>query len=252
MSKAYTAFAEVYDRMMHDVDREAWVAYLDGFLKEAGAREVLDCACGTGATAIRLFHLGYRVIGNDVSPEMLMQARNNAFAARAKQIIFICEDMRKLKIHRPLDALVCVCDGVNYLTDPDDVDSFFAHAAGALHPNGVLLFDVSSPYKFENVLGGNTFTEEAEEYAYIWRNNYDPKSKLCEMTLTGFVKNGAQYDRFTETHLQRAHSVEELIDALNRAGFTDIQVFGAFTRKDPRPDSERLQFVARKGNRNEA
>lgn len=248
MSKAYTAFAEVYDRMMHDVDRDAWAAYLDGFLKEAGTKTVLDCACGTGAMAIALHKLGYRVIGNDVSPEMLMQARNNAFMARAKEIIFICEDMRKLRIHKPVDALVCVCDGVNYLTADEDVDAFFSHAATALNPGGVLLFDVSSPYKFDRILGGNTFTEETDDYAYIWKNNYDPKSQLCEMTLTGFVKNGAQYDRFTETHLQRAHTVEALTEALKNAGFTDVAVYDAFTRNPVRPDSERLQFVAKKGD----
>lgn len=248
MNKAYTAFAPVYDKMMHDADRDAWASYLDGFLKEAGAKDVLDCACGTGAMAIRLHHLGYCVIGNDVSPEMLMQARTNAFMARAKEIIFICEDMRKLTIHRPVDALVCACDGVNYLTSMQDVDSFFRHAAGALKPGGVLLFDVSSPYKFDRVLGVNTFTEETEDYAYIWKNNYDPQSKLCEMILTCFVKNGAQYDRFTETHLQRAHGEAELVNALKDAGFDDVAVYDAFTRNPPKPDSERLQFVAKKGN----
>ena len=90
MSQAYTAFAKVYDKMMYDVDREAWTAYLDRFLQEAGARTVLDCACGTGAVAIPLQKKGYRVIGNDVSPEMLMEARNNAFMAGAKEIVFIC------------------------------------------------------------------------------------------------------------------------------------------------------------------
>lgn len=248
MKQQYTAFAEVYDKMMHDVDRDAWIAYLDGFLKENNAHNILDCACGTGANAIRLYQLGYHVTGNDVSPEMLMEARNNAYKAGAKHIIFICEDMRKLKIHKPVDAIVSVCDGVNYLTSLKDAESFFKHSADSLKPGGMLLFDVSSAYKLRKTLGMNTFTEETEDYAYIWKNNYDPKTKLCEMDLTCFVKRGEQYDRFAEKHIQRAYSVEELKRALGCAGFTEVRVYEAFTREAPKSNSERIQFVAIKGD----
>jgi SAM-dependent methyltransferase len=244
MSRQYSAFAQVYDKMMHDVDRDIWIDYLDGFLKENGAHTVMDCACGTGANAIRLYQRGYHVTANDASPEMLMEARNNAFRERSKGIIFICEDMRKLKLHKTIDAIVCVCDGVNYLTSTQDLVSFFIHAAGCLKPGGLLLFDVSSPYKFRRILGTNTFTEETEEYAYIWKNNYDPESRLCEMELTGFVKRGEQYDRFTETHLQRAHSAEEIRKALKKAGFSDVQSYDCFTRDPVRANSERIQFAA--------
>ena len=244
MKNQYTAFAQVYDRMMHDVDRVAWIDYLDGFLKEHGAYRIMDAACGTGAAAILLYKKGYHVTGNDVSPDMLIQARNNAFREGAKGIIFICEDMRRLKIHKQIDAILSVCDGVNYLTTIGDAESFFVHAAGCLKPGGLLLFDVSSPYKFRKVLAANTFTEETDEYAYIWKNNYDPKTRLCAMELTGFVKNGAQYDRFTETHLQRSYTVDELRKALGKAGFTDIRAYDAFTRNPVKRNSERIQFAA--------
>ena len=248
MNRQYSDFAHVYDRMMHDVDRDAWIGYLDGFLKEHGAHDIMDCACGTGANAIRLYHLGYHVTGNDISPEMLMEARNNAFRQGAKGIIFICEDMRRLRIHKPIDAILCVCDGVNYLTSMQDVESFFLHASSCLKSGGLLLFDVSSPYKFRRILGTNTFTEETDAYAYIWKNNYDPKSRLCEMTLTGFVKNGDLYDRFTESHIQRAHTIAELRDALKKAGFAAVRSYQAFTREPVKTDSERIQFAAIKGN----
>ena len=244
MNRQYTAFAPVYDRMMHDVDRAAWVDYLDGFLKENGAHDILDCACGTGAAAILLYKKGYHVTGNDISPEMLMKARENAFREGAKSIIFICEDMRKLKIHKQIDALLSVCDGVNYLTSMKEVESFFTHAAACLKPGGLLLFDVSAPFKFRKILGTNTFTEETDSYAYIWKNNYDAKTKLCEMELTCFVKNGTQYDRFQETHLQRSYTEEELKKALLKAGFGDVRAYDAFTRDPVRKDSERIQFAA--------
>ena len=243
----YGRFAGVYDAMMHDVDREAWAAYLDALLQEYGAHEIMDCACGTGAMSIALYKRGYRVIAGDVSEDMLIEARSNALSAGAKSIVFICEDMRKLRLHKPVDALISVCDGVNYLTSKKDVLSFFQSAYACLKPNGALLFDISAPYKFESILDNNTFTEETDEYAYIWKNAYDPKSRLCEMDLTCFVKNGATYERFSETHLQRAHTVDELIELLQQAGFTDLSIMHAFTREPVKTDSERIQFAARKG-----
>lgn len=246
MSLQYGRFASTYDAMMHDVDRAAWADYLDGFLKECGAHDVMDCACGTGAMTIEIHRRGYHVLGSDVSPDMLMQARNNAFKAGCKTIIFICEDMTKLVIHKPIDAILSVCDGVNYLVQRKDVLSFFRHAYDCLKPNGLLLFDVSSLYKLSSVLGNNTFTEETDDYAYIWRNAYDAKTKLCELDLTCFVKNGAQYDRFSETHLQRAYSEKELTELLIEAGYSDIHAYDAFTRDPVKPDSERIQFAARK------
>lgn len=247
MIKQYEAFAAAYDRMMHDCDRERWTDYLDMLLKEYDAHEIMDCACGTGETAIRLYKRGYKVFGNDLSPQMLMEARNRAYKEGCGAIIFICEDMRKLKLHRPIDAILSVCDGVNYLTSAADVDSFFRHASDCLKPGGVLLFDISSPYKFKYVLADRTFTDEADDYAYIWKNMYDPRTRLCEMELTGFVRRGEQFDRFHETHLQRAHTVDDLTKRLEKAGFTDVRTYAAFTKDPVSPLCERIQFAARKG-----
>ncbi len=244
MKQSYSDFAAVYDRMMHDVDRDAWADYIDSILKEYGVHNIMDCACGTGAMSIRLYKRGYHVIGNDASPQMLMEARNNAFREGAKGIIFICEDMRRLKIHKQIDAIVSVCDGVNYLLSMQDVESFLSHAYACLKSGGVLLFDVSSAYKLRKTLGTNTFTEETEEYAYIWKNQYDPKTRLCEMDLTWFLKNGGQYDRYSETHIQRAYRSGELSRALLKAGFSDVRIYDAFSREPEKANSERLQFVA--------
>ena len=245
-SMQYGRFAASYDAMMHDVDRNAWADYLDGFLKETGSHDVLDCACGTGAMMIALYQRGYHMLGSDVSPEMLMQAKSNAMQVGCKSIVFVCEDMRKISIHKPVDAILCACDGVNYLMQRKDVAAFFRRAYDSLKPGGLLLFDVSSAYKLSTVLGCNTFTEETADYAYIWKNAYDAKTKLCEMNLTCFVKNGEKFDRFSETHLQRAYTERELTELLEQTGYQDIHAYHAFTKEPVRADSERIQFAARK------
>ena len=63
------------------------------------------------------------------------------------RIPFVQQDMRALRTHRKMDAVVCCCDGVNYLTGPDDLGAFFRSAHACLRDGGLLLFDVSSAYK---------------------------------------------------------------------------------------------------------
>lgn len=245
--QSYGKFAALYDRLMRDVDREAWADYILSLLGGA-PRTVVDCACGTGEMTIRLARGGHSVTGQDISEEMLAVAAEKARKARLK-IPFIRQDMRRLSLHRSVDAVVSACDGVNYLASRAALSEFAAAAYAVLKPGGLLLFDVSSRYKLSTVLGDNTFALDETDSAYIWQNAYDPETKLIRMDLTFFVREeeGERYTRFTETHVQRAHSEREIRTALAAAGFVDITAYEAFTLEPPKETSERLQFVARKG-----
>lgn len=243
MQDAYGQFAALYDLLMRDVDYDGWAAYLASFLAEGVS--VVDCACGTGEITLRLARGGFRVTGVDISPAMLEVAAGKARKA-GLSIPFVLQDMQSLALHKPCGAVVCACDGVNYLQSLAAARRFFQAAHRALEKGGLLLFDISSAYKLSHVLGYHTFAEEEGDCAYIWRNAYDEKNRLLEMDLTFFQKEAAGlYRRFTERHIQRAHSREELLEGLEEAGFR-AEVYDAFTREPPKAQSERLQFVARR------
>lgn len=240
----YGEFAKLYDALMADVDYDAWAGYLAGFLPEGAS--VAECACGTGEITLRLQKRGFRLTGVDISREMLEIADEKA-RMQGLRIPFVCMDMRRLRLHRPVDAVVCACDGVNYLSSRGALDAFFGAAAAALRPGGLLLFDVSSRYKLEHVLGSNTFAHEDAARAYIWKNCYDAQNHLIEMRLRFFEREGELYRSFCETHIQRAHSEREIRNALSRAGFQEVCAYEAFGREAPDERSERVQYAARKG-----
>lgn len=239
----YGDFAGMYDPLMKDVDYDSWAEYLLRFLGAEKLR-VTDCACGTGEITLRLARAGHIMTGVDISGDMLRIASEKARRAALK-IPFVEQDMRKLALHRPQDAIICACDGVNYLDSLKAAEEFFEAANAALKVDGLLMFDISSQYKLKNILGCNTFAEDEQGGAYIWKNNYDPKSRLIEMNLTFFERQGELYRRFTERHIQRAHGVDELLSALNRAGF-DAEAYDFETTEPVKPDSERVQFWGRK------
>ena len=165
MQEAYGGFAALYDPLMQDVDYDGWAGYLASFLPPSGM--IVDCACGTGAITIRLARKGFSMIGVDISPEMLEQAASKARKAGLR-IPFVCQDMARLQLHRPCQGIVCACDGVNYLDNLEDVEAFFSAAHRGLCPGGWLLFDVSSAYKLETILGNNTFAQAEADCAYIF------------------------------------------------------------------------------------
>jgi ubiquinone/menaquinone biosynthesis C-methylase UbiE len=239
---AYTAFAKLYDPLMKDVDYDLWAGYITSFLPDRKLF-IADCACGTGELTVRLAKAGHSLTGIDRSCEMLEIASQKA-RSLGLRIPFVQQDIAKFELHGKADAVICTCDGVNYLTSREEVQSFFEAAYNALKADGLLLFDISSRHKLSSILGNNTFAEDEAGLTYIWRNAYDEDSKLIEMTLTFFSKKGELYERFSETHIQRAHSETEIAHWLESTGFLLRGVYADFTKDPPVKESERMQFWA--------
>ena len=244
----YANFAGVYDRLMDDFNYPNWAEYYIKLLARAGVvpRTLCDCGCGTGSMSVQFAARDIRVTGVDLSRDMLEQAAAKA-RAEGVQAMFVCQDMCDLARPRPVDALVCACDGVNYLTTPARVRAFFEAVFRAVRPGGAFAFDVSSRHKLEEEMGDAFFGEERDDVAYLWANRLDAKKHLVEMDITFFVRErDGLYRRFSERHVQRAHSARELADALEAAGFAQVEVFGDGTLDAPGPGERRLHFLARR------
>ncbi len=242
----YEEFAQVYDALMDDVDYPAWAEHYLAMMRAQGISPgaLVECACGTGSLTMELAARGAAITGVDLSADMLRIAADKA-RARGLSIPFVRQDMRALALHRPVEAVLATCDGVNYLCSPQAVQDFFAAAYAALKQGGGLFFDVSTPHKLTEVLEGSMFGENRREIAYLWQNRYDAAKRLLEMELTGFVREAdGRYRRFDELHLQRAHAREELERWLAEAGFAQIRVYGERTLEPPPPDAQRWHIAA--------
>ncbi|MCL2810567.1 MAG: class I SAM-dependent methyltransferase [Clostridia bacterium] len=244
----YQEFAQVYDALMDDVDYPAWAAHYLALCKAHGveAAALAECACGTGSLTVEFAAGGIAVTGLDRSADMLRVATAKA-RVRGLVIPFVRQDMRALALHRPVDAVLATCDGVNYLLTPQAAGAFFAAAYAALKPGGGLFFDVSTPHKLARILGDAFFGGNRDQVSYLWQNRYDAAKALLEMELTGFVReaNGL-YRRFDEVHVQRAHTVEELERWLGEAGFDSVRVYGEFTMEPAQLSDQRWHVAALK------
>lgn len=243
----YTAFASVYDRLMADVDYSAWAAFYRELLCLRGIDRgtVCECACGTGGLTLPLAKT-YEMTGVDSSADMLAVAAGKARRA-GLSIPFVQMDMRSFTLHRPADAVICTCDGVNYLPDQQAVGAFFHAAHQALRPGGALVFDVSTPYKLKSILGNHLHGETAEDIAYLWSNRFSPADCRVEMTLTVFKREaGSLYSRIVEEQTQYGYTQAALCELLKETGFTDVVAYGDRTLDAPKAVEKRWHIAATK------
>jgi len=245
---SYNNFALVYDIFMDDVDYEEWSSYIAGVLKENGVEDglVLELGCGTGSMTELLARQGYEMIGVDNSAEML----EVAFAKKqvsGRDILYLLQDMREFELYGTVRAVVSVCDSLNYILEEDELLGVFQLVDNYLDPGGVFVFDLNTVYKYEVMMGEETFAESREDGSFIWDNYYDSESMINEYELAIFIPEGDEgmYRKYEETHYQRAYELETVKGLLKRAGLEYVVAYDAFTHDAPKADSERIYVVAR-------
>jgi len=155
------------------------------------------------------------------------------------------QSMDVFELYGTVGAICCCLDSVNYLTDDGALDRLFRLCNNYLEPDGLLIFDINSEYKFKHILADNIYSYDTGNIFYSWENFYMEEEKLCDFYLTFFVKNGETYRRFDETHTERCYSQSEVCDALNQNGFSVEKILDGFSEETAHEQSERLLFVCK-------
>lgn len=249
--EAYSSFAQVYDLFMDNVPYEEWSAYLISLLKEQGIADglVLDLGCGTGKMTRLLRMAGYDMIGVDNAEEMLEIAKEAEYdrgGETSGQILYLLQDMREFELFGTVRAVVSICDSMNYLMSEEDMKTVFSLVNNYLDPGGIFIFDLNTVYKYRELLGETTISENRPEGSFIWDNYYDEEEQINEYDLTLFIREeGDLYRKYEETHFQRAYELETVKQLLKAAGMEFVAAYDAFTREPVRNDSERIYVIAR-------
>ena len=251
---AYDSIAAVYDNINAEIDYSAWADFIEKCFSKYMDKKpelVLDLACGTGSMTFELHSRGYDMIGADYSEDMLTEAFDKAYDREISNILFLKQDMRSFELYGTVGAICCCLDSVNYLTADGDINKCFANAHNYLDPDGLFIFDVNTPYKFENVYGNNHYIFEDNDslgrQVYCgWQNEYDTESKLCNFYLTVFThEDDGKITRSDETQTERCYTASELKDALTQCGFEVMGFYEDFDFSSPSDNCERWYIVAK-------
>lgn len=244
----YDTLAAWYDELMGEVPYDEWGSRILYLLDAMGPqpKRILELACGTGQITGQLLKAGHWVTAVDRSEAMLQEAQKQLGNPGAK-LKLIAADMLDYATTERYDAVISVCDGFNYLASLKDLDSMLKKCRELCKPGGLILFDLSSDWKFRTQLKDTVIAENHEDMAFIWENHYDEAERLLEFDLTFFIRQGSTFRRVTEHHVQRAHTPEE-IAFICREHKLDLEgIFDGYSASPVEDESERFHCIIRNG-----
>lgn len=254
---AYESLAASYDRLTNDIPYEEILHFYDQILAryDAHPETALDLACGTGSMAVLLAGRGLSVLGVDQSEEMLVEAYAKTMGSDNPPY-FIHQRMERLRLPAPVDLVVCCLDGLNYLTDPEQVCETFRRVHEALTPNGLFIFDVNTPEKLR-ALDGQIFLDEDDEVFCLWRASFDEPTLTITYGMDVFQreqpskaggKRSNRWARTREEHVERAYPATVLCQWLTEAGFTNVRIYADRRLSPPEANEQRMFISAQKAS----
>lgn len=245
----YSSVAKIYDLINDGIDYAEWADYIDRVIKKYSTHPVklvLDLGCGTGKMTFALRELGYDMTGVDISPEMLAEAANACRERKIDDVLLLCQDMTDFELYGTVDAAVCCLDGINHLTRPADAAKCFSLVHNYLVPDGLFIFDLNTPYKFENVYGENDYVLEDGGVLVAWQNRYNRKTKLCDFFVSSFYeREDGSYERLDGLQRERCYTERSIRRLLGEAGFELLFISSDYTDDEASPDAERWYIAAR-------
>ena len=190
---------------------------------------VLDVACGTGRHAVRLARRGASVLGVDVTPAYLREARRAARGTAGAR--FLRADMRRLALPAEFDAAVNLWTSFGYFDDPSDDMRTLRGVARALKPGGLFLIDMID-YDAAKRRGQTKHWMKRSDGAYVleealFLGGWDPKI-VNEWTVLRPGKP-ARRSRF----VVRGYGRARMFAALRKAGLKPLKTWGALSEGAP-------------------
>ena len=161
----YEKFGPFYDAVMGD--RKQSAEQVRALLRKyhPQGKTLLELGCGTGSVLKHLRH-HYQVSGLDLSPQMLKVARK-----KLPGVPLYHADMISFELDKHFDAIICVFDSINHLTQWNDWERVFVRACTHLNDRGVFLFDINTEVKLRQL-----------DAAPVWIHRFDSHFLLMDVS----------------------------------------------------------------------
>ncbi|MDD7305741.1 MAG: methyltransferase domain-containing protein [Peptoniphilaceae bacterium] len=240
----YKDFAYIYDKLSFDIPYDFYADNIKKLVKKDAIDNdrMLELACGSGKLTSYFFDDFKYIDALDLSRDMLdvfkkKFIRENLNLYQANMTEYIKEDS--------YDLIVVLLDSVNYLLNKSDIGKLFENSYKNLKKGGLLVFDINSLYKMENIFGNESYVYEYEDVFYTWENYKE--DDLIYMYLNFFLEDeDGSYRRIKENQVQRIYSPTFIKKELQKAGFADIETFDEDDFSFVKEDTLRILFKARK------
>lgn len=242
----YEKFSAVYEqKIREDFSYPQMAAFVRRRVSEKRLRvmSALDLGCGTGNASQEMAKDFGQLVLCDPSPDMLALAREKFRPPYLP--LFLQASAESVHLPGRFDLIYSVLDVLNYLT-PSQAGRCLAACYTNLKAKGLVIFDISSPHKLEQMGKTGTFVYDDEDYFHVWENELH--TDHLDLTLNLFVRSGSSdlYERITEEQTMYLHWSDPLEQSIRRAGFKLQGCYDGYSEKPAHPGSSRLVYVLEK------
>ena len=215
--------------------------FFERILSEAGARKVLDIACGTGYHAVTLSLRGFDVIASDGSSSMLSKARENA-NEHGLNLQFIKSEWTALSQSIPggtqFDAIICLGNAFTHLFEEADRILALEEIYSLLNQGGIAIIDQRN---YDAILD-NGFSSKHEYYYLGDTVEVRHSSIRHDKVELEYHYDDNEIHHLTLFPIRQKH----LTRLLKNAGFSSVVRYGDFERDYEFLESDFVIQVARK------
>lgn len=238
----YEDFSYIYDKLSFDLDYEKYANNILKLTKEHNINKesMLELACGSGMLTKYFFDEFDSIDALDISTDML-----NVFANKydPSNVNLIYYDMVEFENPNSYDLIVILLDSINYVTDSRDLEKLFKNCYKNLKEGGLLIFDINSEYKMNEIFGSNCYVYEYEDIFYTWDNFLE--DNLVDMHLNFFLENeDGSYKRIYEYQQERVYDRGFVKEMAKKSGFSNIKLYDEDDMGEIKEDTLRILYKA--------
>ena len=231
----YDALAVDYDRFVNWEGRlQHELPFFERLFQSHGVRDVLDAACGTGHHAIALARRGYRVVGTDLSSEMVVRARQNAAVAGVDAQFEVAGFGDAAALGEEFDAAICLGNSLPHLLTREAVSTALVDFASVLRPGGVLVLQNRNFDRVwaeqERFMGPQSLQDASGEWLFV--RFYDFHEETITFNMVRLRRDGTGWVQDVESTELRPIFRDGLAAALDGAGFGKVAFYGGIDGAD--------------------
>ncbi|MCI4322661.1 MAG: methyltransferase domain-containing protein [Thermoplasmata archaeon] len=219
----------------------------------APGSRILDIACGIGRDIVPLGQAGFDVVGCDLSPGFVKEARQWARReglppSRAR---FHIADYRSLgpplraAHERPFDAAICLFTSMGFRGRSSDL-AVFRSLRSWVRPGGIFVFETGDRDSIVRRFQPVGISRTASGLEIHERREFDWESSTMHSTWTYYrQQRRGHLRRLFETEITvRLYSLHEIKELFDESGWKFRQAYGSLSGSEPVSfDSRRLAVV---------
>ena len=245
----YSQFAEYYDILELESQTSLQIiSFLHNAFQKYKISTVLDFTCGTGAQAIPLSKIGYKVTACDINSKMLEMAKRKV---KDTQINLYQGDIRTSHLGS-FDAVITMFNAIGHLSKKD-FNTSIKNVSRNLKSKGFFIFDI---FNLDFMIKGGFITHEFIDKVINFngvkivrfnKNTLNKKTGIIKISQKIYTQKGLEKLKIINEKWDcQIYSIIELTDILQRNGFRVLEVFGGPGTKFEKIKSLSIYIIAQK------